>query len=182
MDDMNRTIAIDYGEKRVGIARAISANPEYILYDEPTTGLDPIMTHSINNLIRKIHNEEKLTSIIVTHEMKTVQNVSNRVLFLDEGIVVFFGDNAPEELQDFAVIHKLEQISGEIVVGTKISLSDSNLEVVSVGPVANENFKNLGHLVLKLDSSTEEAQLGDVRCTFDNKPNIRIGDNLRINN
>ena len=100
-------------------------------------------------------------------------------LFLDEGIVVFFGDNAPEELQDFAVIHKLEQISGEIVVGTKISLSDSNLEVVSVGPVANENFKNLGHLVLKLDSSTEEAQLGDVRCTFDNKPNIRIGDNLR---
>ena len=56
------------------------------------------------------------------------------------------------------------------------------MEVVSVGPVANENFKNLGHLVLKLDSSTEEAQLGDVRCTFDNKPNIRIGDNLRINN
>ena len=103
-------------------------------------------------------------------------------LFLDEGIVVFFGDNAPEELQDFAVIHKLEQISGEIVVGTKISLSDSNLEVVSVGPVANENFKNLGHLVLKLDSSTEEAQLREVRCTFDNKPNIRIGDNLRINN
>jgi len=103
-------------------------------------------------------------------------------LFLDEGIVVFFGDNAPEELQDFAVIHKLEQISGEIVIGTKINLSDTNLEVVSVGPVANENFKNLGHLVLKLDSSSEEAQLGDVRCTFDNKPNIKIGDTLRINN
>tara|TARA_B100000941_G_scaffold64438_1_gene42751 strand:- start:3357 stop:3716 length:360 start_codon:yes stop_codon:yes gene_type:complete len=103
-------------------------------------------------------------------------------LFLDEGIVVFFGDNAPEELQDFAVIHKLEQISGEIVIGTKINLSDSNLEVVSVGPVANENFKNLGHLVLKLDSSTEEAQLGDVRCTFDSKPNIKIGDILRIQN
>ena len=56
------------------------------------------------------------------------------------------------------------------------------MEVVSVGPVANENFKNLGHLVLKLDSSNEEAQLGDVRCTFDNKPNIKIGDTLRINN
>ena len=103
-------------------------------------------------------------------------------LFLDEGIVVFFGDNAPEELQDFAVIHKLNQIFGEIVIGTKIKLSDTNLEVVSVGPVANENFKNLGHLVLKLDSSNEEAQLGDVRCTFDNKPNIKIGDTLRINN
>jgi len=103
-------------------------------------------------------------------------------LFLDEGIVVFFGDNAPEELQDFAVIHKLKQISGEIVIGSKINLSDAKLEVVSVGPVANENFKNLGHLVLKLDSSSEEAQLGDVRCTFDNKPNIKIGDILRINN
>ena len=67
-------------------------------------------------------------------------------------------------------------------IGTKINLSDTNLEVVSVGPVANENFKNLGHLVLKLDSSNEEAQLGDVRCTFDNKPNIKIGDTLRINN
>ncbi len=103
-------------------------------------------------------------------------------LFLDEGIIVFFGDNAPEELQDFAVIHKLEQIYGEIVIGTKINLSDSNLEVVSVGPVANENFKNLGHLVLKMDSSTEEAQLGDVKCTFDKKPNIEIGDILRIEN
>lgn len=103
-------------------------------------------------------------------------------LFLDEGIVVFFGDNAPEELQDFAVIHKLEQITGEIVVGTKINLSDSNMEVVSIGPVANENFKNLGHLVLKLDSSTDEAQLGDVRCVFDKKPDIKIGDTLRIIN
>lgn len=103
-------------------------------------------------------------------------------LFLDEGIVVFFGDNAPVELQDFAVIHKLEQITGEIVVGTKINLSDSNMEVVSIGPVANENFKNLGHLVLKLDSSTDEAQLGDVRCVFDKKPDIKIGDTLRIIN
>ena len=103
-------------------------------------------------------------------------------LFLDEGIVVFFGDNAPEELQEFAVIHKLEQITGEIVVGTKINLSDSNMEVVSIGPVANENFKNLGHLVLKLDSSTDEAQLGDVRCVFDKKPDIKIGDTLRIIN
>ncbi len=103
-------------------------------------------------------------------------------LFLDEGIVVFFGDNAPEELQEFAVIHKLEQITGEIVVGTKIYLSDSNMEVVSIGPVANENFKNLGHLVLKLDSSTDEAQLGDVRCVFDKKPDIKIGDTLRIIN
>lgn len=101
-------------KKRVGIARAISANPEYILYDEPTTGLDPIMTHSINNLIKKIHNEEKLTSIIVTHEMKTVQNVSNRVLFLDEGIIKY--DGPPSKMhncKDKTVLEFLE-VSGSL--------------------------------------------------------------------
>jgi len=103
-------------------------------------------------------------------------------LFLDENIVVFFGDNAPEELKDFAVIHKLQNINGEIKIGSKITLSESNLEVISLGPVANENFKNLGHLVLKLDGSTDEAQLGDVICTFDKKPNIRIGDEVSIKN
>tara|TARA_B110000014_G_scaffold100378_1_gene68991 strand:+ start:414 stop:1148 length:735 start_codon:yes stop_codon:yes gene_type:complete len=85
-------------KKRVGIARAISANPEYILYDEPTTGLDPIMTHSINNLIKKIHHEEKLTSIIVTHEMKTVENVADRVIFLDEGKIRY--DGSPIDMKN----------------------------------------------------------------------------------
>ena len=101
-------------------------------------------------------------------------------LFLDEGIVVFFGDNAPEELQDFAVIHKLNEISEEIIVGSKILLSDANLEVTAVGPVANENFKNLGHLVLKLDSATKAALPGDVSCKYDKKPVIEIGDRLEI--
>ena len=87
-------------KKRVGIARAISANPEYILYDEPTTGLDPIMTHSINNLIKKIHHEEKLTSIIVTHEMKTVENVADRVIFLDEGKIRY--DGSPIDMKNSA--------------------------------------------------------------------------------
>jgi len=100
--------------KRAGIARAISANPEYILYDEPTTGLDPIMTHSINNLIKKIHNEEKLTSIIVTHEMKTVQNVSDRVLFLDDGAIKY--DGPPSNMhksKDKTVLQFLE-VSGSL--------------------------------------------------------------------
>ena len=100
--------------KRVGIARAISANPEYILYDEPTTGLDPIMTHSINNLIKKIHNEEKLTSIIVTHEMKTVQNVSDRVLFLDDGAIKYDGPpSGMHKSKDKTVLQFLE-VSGSL--------------------------------------------------------------------
>jgi len=100
--------------KRAGIARAISANPEYILYDEPTTGLDPIMTHSINNLIKKIHNEEKLTSIIVTHEMKTVQNVSDRVLFLDDGAIKYDGPpSGMHKSKDKTVLQFLE-VSGSL--------------------------------------------------------------------
>ena len=78
-------------KKRVGIARAIALNPEYMLYDEPTTGLDPIMTDSINRLINNFHEKGKVTSIVVTHEMKTVKDVSDRVLMLHNGKIQFNG-------------------------------------------------------------------------------------------
>ena len=79
-------------KKRVGIARAIASKPKYILYDEPTTGLDPIMTDSINKLISKLHTLENVTSIVVTHEMRTVYDVSNRVVMLHDGKVRFDGE------------------------------------------------------------------------------------------
>ena len=116
--------------------------------------------------------------LIYSSEIVRIGDQAN--LFLDEGIIVFFGDNAPEELQDFAVVHKLNEITKEIVVGSKIILSDANLEVTAVGPVANENFKNLGHLVLKLDGAVEAALPGDVSCKYDKKPVIEIGDRLEI--
>ena len=116
--------------------------------------------------------------LIYSSEIVRIGDQAN--LFLDEGIVVFFGDNAPEELQDFAVIHKLNEITDDIVTGSKIVLSDANLEVTAIGPVANENFKNLGHLVLKLDSATEAALPGDVSCKYHKKPDIEIGDRLEI--
>ena len=78
-------------KKRVGIARAIALNPQYMLYDEPTTGLDPIMTDSINKLITKFHNQGDVTSIIVTHEMRTVKDVSHRVVMLYDGKIHFDG-------------------------------------------------------------------------------------------
>ena len=78
-------------KKRVGIARAIALNPEYILYDEPTTGLDPIMTDSINKLITKFHSKGDVTSVIVTHEMRTVRDVSDRVVMLYNGRIRFDG-------------------------------------------------------------------------------------------
>ena len=101
-------------------------------------------------------------------------------LFLAEGIVVFFGDNAPEELQDVAVVHKLNPVNGEIVVGTTIELSGETLKVTAIGEVANENFKNLGHLVVKLDSAEEAALPGDVSCSYSKIPEIVLGDTINI--
>jgi len=79
-------------KKRVGIARAISLKPQYMLYDEPTTGLDPIMTDSINKLIKKFHNKGDVTSIVVTHEMRTVKDVTDRVIMLYNGAIRFDGN------------------------------------------------------------------------------------------
>ncbi|HEY2783550.1 MAG TPA: ATP-binding cassette domain-containing protein [Fimbriiglobus sp.] len=68
--------------KRVGLARALALDPDVMLYDEPTTGLDPIMTDVINELILKVRRRRPVTSVIVTHEMKTVQKVADRVVML----------------------------------------------------------------------------------------------------
>jgi len=82
--------------KRVGIARAIAIKPEYILYDEPTTGLDPITTDKMLSLMGKVRENKKLTSIVVTHEMRIVNEFSNQVIMLNNGKIIFNG--TPEEL------------------------------------------------------------------------------------
>ncbi len=69
-------------KKRVGLARALALNPEVMLYDEPTTGLDPIMSDVINELIVQIRQRHPVTSIVVTHDMKTVEKVADRVVML----------------------------------------------------------------------------------------------------
>ena len=83
-------------QKRVGIARAIATNPKILLYDEPTTGLDPITTDKIIKLIKGISKEGKNTTIIVTHEMKIVSEIANKVIMLYEGDIIFNG--SPKEL------------------------------------------------------------------------------------
>ena len=79
-------------KKRVGIARAIAIKPTYLFYDEPTTGLDPVMTDSINRLICKFQSTEKVTSVIITHEMRTVYDVADRVILLHDGKIRFDGN------------------------------------------------------------------------------------------
>jgi phospholipid/cholesterol/gamma-HCH transport system ATP-binding protein len=83
-------------KKRVGLARALVTNPDYILYDEPTTGLDPIMSDSIDHLIKNLSQKLNVTSIVVTHDMYSVKNVADKVAMLNEGIIHFMG--TPEQL------------------------------------------------------------------------------------
>ena len=83
-------------KKRVGIARAIAIEPEYVLYDEPTTGLDPITSDKINSLIKKVSEKRKVTSIVVTHNMETLKFVANKVIMLHEGNIIF--DGSTDEL------------------------------------------------------------------------------------
>ena len=77
--------------KRVGLARALSMNPQIVLYDEPTTGLDPIMADSINELIISLKHELNITSIVVTHDMSSVRKIADRIAMLHEGAIIFAG-------------------------------------------------------------------------------------------
>tara|TARA_B100000427_G_C15491922_1_gene588044 strand:- start:785 stop:1510 length:726 start_codon:yes stop_codon:yes gene_type:complete len=83
-------------KKRVGISRAISIKPKYLLYDEPTTGLDPINTGKIIKLMKKIKKNKSITSIVVTHELKIVNEFASRVIMLKNSNIVF--DGTPKEL------------------------------------------------------------------------------------
>ena len=82
--------------KRVGLARAIVYEPQILLYDEPTTGLDPIVADSIDKLIIRVRDQLKITSVVVTHDMRTARRVGNRVLMLHEGKI--YANATPEEL------------------------------------------------------------------------------------
>ena len=92
-------------KKRVGLARALVLDPEVMLYDEPTTGLDPIMSDVINQLILQTRRQSPITSVVVTHDLKTVFKVADRVVMLyplgrlnpDEPQILF--DGTPAELQ-----------------------------------------------------------------------------------
>lgn len=84
--------------KRVGLARAIATRPKYLLYDEPTTGLDPVTTAVIDGLIQKMRNELGVTSIVVTHDMKSAYRIADRIAMLHEGRIRFMG--TPAEIQE----------------------------------------------------------------------------------
>jgi len=84
-------------KKRVGLARALIMDPQFVLFDEPTTGLDPIMADNINNLILETHRKLNITSIVVTHDMVSAFKIGDRIAMLHEGEIVFQG--SPSEFR-----------------------------------------------------------------------------------
>src|SRR5213592_671917 len=78
-------------KKRVGLARAIVRRPSCVLYDEPTSGLDPVVADSINRLIRRLQQRFGMTSVVVTHDMKSAFDVADRIAYLHEGRMYFHG-------------------------------------------------------------------------------------------
>lgn len=85
-------------KKRVGLARAICTEPKIILYDEPTTGLDPIMADAINDLIIRMREQLRVTSIVVTHDMTSAYKVGNRIAMLYNGKIIGIG--TPDEIRN----------------------------------------------------------------------------------
>ncbi|MDP3789656.1 MAG: ABC transporter ATP-binding protein [Candidatus Omnitrophota bacterium] len=84
--------------KRVGLARAVCVNPEIIMYDEPTTGVDPIMGDAVNDLIVTLHDRLKITSIAVTHDMVSAYKIADRIAMLYEGRIIEVG--TPGEIKN----------------------------------------------------------------------------------
>jgi phospholipid/cholesterol/gamma-HCH transport system ATP-binding protein len=97
--------------KRVALARAIALDPKVILYDEPTTGLDPIRSDIINELIIKLQRELQVTSIVVTHDMNSAFKIADRMILLFEGKVRF--DGTPEQIRQSQDPLVRQFISGE---------------------------------------------------------------------
>ncbi len=113
-------------KKRVALARAICMRPEVLLYDEPTTGLDPIMADAINDLIISLHDKLKVTSIVVTHDMVSAYKIATRVAMMYHGKIIEIG--LPEEIRNTANPVVRQFISGS-----------------ASGPITDIQFKSLNN-------------------------------------
>jgi phospholipid/cholesterol/gamma-HCH transport system ATP-binding protein len=99
------------GMKRsVAIARALAAEPDCVLYDEPTTMVDPLMAQLLGDLIKRLNIQLKLTSVVVTHDMRLAKKLANRVLFLHEGRAVFFGNVSEMEQSQEPIIREFLEL------------------------------------------------------------------------
>lgn len=89
---------VSYGmQKRISLARTLVLEPEILLFDEPTTGLDPVTTGAVNRLIKEVSVQYQTTSVVVSHDMKCAMEIADRIIFLDKGSVIFSG--TPNEVK-----------------------------------------------------------------------------------
>ena len=117
--------------KRVALARAIALNPEVILYDEPTTGLDPIRSDIINELVLKLERDLGVTSIVVTHDMRSAYKVGDRIIMLHNGKIIADGD--ADHIRDHPHPTVQQFINGQV--------SEDDLAVLRMsGAVATSQF------------------------------------------
>ncbi len=100
-------------KKRVGLARAIAMDPQVILYDEPTTGLDPIMADVIDELIRSLQRRLGVTSIAVTHDLKSAYKIADRLAMLLNGKIVFSGTSAELQQSTDPVVRQFREGTSE---------------------------------------------------------------------
>jgi phospholipid/cholesterol/gamma-HCH transport system ATP-binding protein len=99
------------GMKRsVAIARALAARPECVLYDEPTTMVDPLMAQLLGDLIKRLKLQLNLTSIVVTHDMRLAKKLADRVVFLYEGKAIFFGASAEMETSTEPIVREFLEL------------------------------------------------------------------------
>ena len=109
--------------KRVGLARAICVRPEIVLYDEPTTGLDPIMADVINELIIELNRKLNVTSVVVTHDMRSAYKIGSRIAMMYEGKIIQVG--RPDEIRNTA-----DPVVKQFITGS------------ATGPITDVGFKN----------------------------------------
>jgi phospholipid/cholesterol/gamma-HCH transport system ATP-binding protein len=93
-------------KKRVGLARAIAMKPRYVLYDEPTTGLDPIAADAINDLIIRLNEQLKVTTVVVTHDIVSTYKVADRIVMLHDGKVIYSGTPAETRKTDNPIVRQ----------------------------------------------------------------------------
>jgi len=96
--------------RSVAIARALAARPECVLYDEPTTMVDPLMAQLLGDLIKRLKIQLNLTSIVVTHDMRLAKKLADRIVFLHEGKAIFFGTYAEMEKAPEPIIHEFLEL------------------------------------------------------------------------
>ena len=106
-------------KKRVGLARAIAVQPDVLLYDEPTTGLDPINTERINHLIRGLKARLGVTSIVVTHDMRSAFSISDRIAMVYKGEIIAAG--TPDEIRASRDPHVADFIEGKAPVNEDVA-------------------------------------------------------------